>query len=217
MNIQVDPIKIKAESEKIISDFGGKICDWLPHLDDEIRDVRTSEEIVSRALILNAILNIYFKAPVLIIRKWIHEHGLDQYLTIKEKELLELDNGQLTEQQLIDIYWNIESLWALMWVGNLINDMPFDRCIDDHMASLCPNLAQGEGPEKFSKEMKIRSNLDIYRMLDLYFRLHWWTRDAQLNGYSSEPVSIDIVMERRKALEWVMDPEAKWDDVPLNT
>jgi hypothetical protein len=54
-------------------------------------------------------------------------------------------------------------------------------------------------------------------MLDLYFRLHWWTRDGQLNGYETGDVRLDIIMERRKALEWVLDDSCDWDNVELST
>jgi hypothetical protein len=30
-------------------------------------------------------------------------------------------------------------------------------------------------------------------------------------------VRLDIIMERRKALEWVMDPACDWDNVELGT
>jgi hypothetical protein len=54
-------------------------------------------------------------------------------------------------------------------------------------------------------------------MLDLYYRLHWWVRDAQLNRYPSDPVSIDIIMERRKSLEWLLDSASDWDHIELST
>jgi hypothetical protein len=38
-----------------------------------------------------------------------------------------------------------------------------------------------------------------------------------LNGYDTGDVKLDIIMERRKALEWVMDPDCDWDDVPHST
>jgi hypothetical protein len=65
--------------------------------------------------------------------------------------------------------------------------------------------------------MQLRSQDDLIRMRDLYYRLHWWVRDAQLQGQDTGDVCIDIIMERRKALEWAMDADYDWDSVELST
>lgn len=55
-------------------------------------------------------------------------------------------------------------------------------------------------------------------MLDLYFRAHWYARDGQLNGYPTAPFDLDIIMERRKTLEWLVDRSIEdWDDTPQDT
>jgi hypothetical protein len=215
MTTTIDPNALKSESEAQILAFGGRICAWLPLIDSV--QLRPIEQIIGRSLVMNALLNIYFEAPVSVIKNWIEAHQLVQYLSDSEKAILELENSQLTEQQLIDLYWYIEALWALLWVGNIVETMPFDRGVEDLMASVCPNLQFNEGPEKFTDRMTPRSENAVAQMLDLHYRLHWWTRDAQLNGYASAPVSLDITMERRKALEWAMDLSLGWDDVPLHT
>jgi Domain of unknown function (DUF4272) len=209
MTTTIDPNALKAESEAQILAFGGRICSWLPLLDSV--KLRPIDQIIGRSLVMNALLNIYFEAPIPVIKDWIEAHNLVPYLSISEKAILELENSQLTEQQLIDLYWYIEALWALLWVGNIIETMPFDRGVEDSMTSVCPNLQFNEGPEKFANEMKLRSEHEVAQMLDLHYRLHWWTRDAQLNGYESDPVSLDIMMERRKALEWAMDLSVDWE------
>ncbi len=65
--------------------------------------------------------------------------------------------------------------------------------------------------------MRLRSHEELFRMLDLYYRLHWWTRNAQLTGQDTGEVRLDIIMERRKALEWIMDANCDWDSVELST
>ncbi|MBY0271318.1 MAG: DUF4272 domain-containing protein [Burkholderiales bacterium] len=215
MKITVDPITVKAESETAIRSAGGKICDWLPCLDRA--ELRPADEIIGRALVMNALLNIYFKAPIPVVAEWILKHGLTGHLSNTERDLLRCKNDALSEQQLIDLFWYIEALWALMWVGSLIDDLPFQSPVEDRMASMCPNLEKNEGPQKFTERMRLRKPNKIFQMLDLYFRVHWWARDGQINGYTTKPADLDIVMERRKALEWVLNPNCNWDDVPLNT
>lgn len=50
-----------------------------------------------------------------------------------------------------------------------------------------------------------------------YHRLHWRTRDDRLNGRDSGDVDLSVIMERRKSLEWILDAECDWDDVPDHT
>jgi hypothetical protein len=134
-----------------------------------------------------------------------------------EKKLLSKNNEDLTKQENINIYWYIEALWALMWAGNLIDDLPIDKHVEDYQAALSPDLEKGEDDSKFKLTMKIRTKEEIYKMLDLYFRTHWYTRNGVLNNQSTGEMNDSVVSERRKALEWVADNTLDWDNIPLNT
>ena len=212
----INPHAIKRESEAIILDAGGQICDWLPVLDRE-GDPRTLDAVVRRALILNAMLQIYFKAPTEFISGWINQNGLANDLSETEREILAQDNDDLSEQELTNLFWYIESLWTIVWVGNLIDDLPFNKGVQSSLASLSPNLQRNEDGSKYTKKMRMRPKDELFRMLDLYYRLHWWTRNAELTGEETGDVRIDIIMERRKSLEWVMDPNCDWDSVEQGT
>ena len=71
----IDLDAVKRETEAIIRRAGGEICDWLPILDRDAKP-RDLAAVVSRALILNAMLQIYFKAPIAAIKDWITRNGL---------------------------------------------------------------------------------------------------------------------------------------------
>jgi hypothetical protein len=126
-------------------------------------------------------------------------------------------NDELTEQEKINIFWFNEDLWALMWAGNLINDLPIDKCVEDRMVKLCPNLENGENDSKFRGEIEIKSKDELYKELDLYYRAHWYTEDGRINNYPTGNISGDIIMERRKALEWINDNTLDWDNISMGT
>lgn len=212
----IDPEAVKRDSEAIIRRAGGEICDWLPFLDSDTKP-REVGAVVRRALILNAMLQIYFKAPIEAIKDWINLNGLADDLSESEREILEKEDGDLTEQERINLYWYIEALWTLAWAGQLIDELPFDEGVGDILASLCPALQRNEDCSKLSKKMRLRSHDELFRMLDLYYRLHWWTRNAQMTRKDTGAVHLDIIMERRKALEWIMDPACDWDNVETST
>lgn len=104
-----------------------------------------------------------------------------------------------------------------MWAGRLIDELPFDEGVGSEFASLCPAIQRNEDGTKLYGNMQLRTREDLFRMLDLYYRLHWWPRNSQLTGKDTGSVRLDVIMERRKALEWVMDPSCDWGNVEMST
>jgi hypothetical protein len=211
----IDMSQVKKQSEQVVLQAGGRICEWLPYLSRQ--QSRSQDELISRALIINALINIAFQAPIPIIKSWIESNHLTANLTLAEQSLLQKQNEDLSDREISNLGWSIEALWALMWAGNLIPDLAIDTPVSDRMVELVPNLEKNEDGAKFLEKMRLRPYEELYQMLDLYFRVHWYTEDGRINGYSTGNISSDIVMERRKALEWLMDTSSEWDDIRMNT
>lgn len=165
---------------------------------------------------MNALINIAFNAPVHVMADWIQRHGVDWALSPTEKEILRQTQDSLAEQDRINLHWYLESLWALMWAGSLVHALPFDEHVPDSMVTLVPNLQKNEDGSRFGA-FTMRSHDEIFRTLDLYFRLHWYARNGALTGTPTPPVNLSVVVERRKALEWLLDLEHDWDHVNLDT
>ncbi len=210
----MEPVEVKAESERIILVLGGRICDWLPYLDRT--EPRASSEVADRALVLHAMLQIYFGAPVDVIASWIRANQLDSSLSRHERSLLTKES--FTGQERVDLYWYIEALWALVWAGQLTEDLSINQPVGGDLASLLPDLQVNEDGSSFRRRFLLRPFDEIYSMLDLHYRAHWYARDGQLNNYSTEPFNLDVIMERRRALEWISDHKlADWEDTPDST
>ena len=211
----IDVAQVRRQSEQIVLQAGGRVCDWLPFLDRP--QSRSQDELIGRALVINALINIAFEAPISAINNWIDTHGLNAYLTPDERSLLQKQSADLSEQEITNLEWSIEALWALMWAGSLISDLAIDSPVSDDMVTLVPNLQENETGAKFLDKMRLRPYEELYQMLDLYYRVHWYTEDGRINGYPTGDISSDIVMERRKALEWLMNDASDWDNMSLNT
>lgn len=210
----MEPVEVKAESERIILALGGRICGWLPYLDRT--EPRASSEVAERALVLHAMLQIHFGAPIDVIASWIRANQLGPSLSRHERSLL--TNESLTEQETINLYWYIEALWAMVWAGQLTEDLAIDQHVVGNLATLLPNLQVNEDDSGFRRRFLLRPFEEIHSMLDLYYRAHWYARDGQLNNYSTEPFNLDVIMERRRALEWISDCKlADWEDTPDST
>jgi hypothetical protein len=104
-----------------------------------------------------------------------------------------------------------------MWLGGRVSDLPLDEAVQDTLASMLPSVENREDALPFYKSFKRRSYGEIFRMLDLYYRAHWYAFDGHLNGYDTNPISLDLVTERRKALEWAIDSSSDWDHIDLST
>jgi uncharacterized protein DUF4272 len=208
--------RIRTESETVIRKLGGEVCEWLPWLDRAT--LRPSSEVADRALILNAVIQIHFGAPAAVVAAWIDENGLTHGLSERERSILAESEDELDAQDITDLYWCIEALWALVWCGSLIEDLPVDQAVASSLASLVPNLQANEPAEAFRARFSLRPFGEIYRMLDLYYRAHWYAREGQLRRFETGKFVLDVIMERRKALEWVSDATIEdWDDTPQDT
>jgi len=55
-------------------------------------------------------------------------------------------------------------------------------------------------------------------MLDLYYRYHWACVEKRVQPNTNiGPLNPDVVVERRKGLEWVISDIEEWDEISLDT
>jgi hypothetical protein len=213
---KLEPLQVKAESERIIKALGGGICDWLPWR--EPTEPRTSAEVADRALVLHAMVAIAFGAPIDVIASWIRANCLDQSLSRQDRSVLTMKRDKLTDHEMSNLFWQIEALWAMTWAGQLIPELPPDQPVGDSLASLMPNFQAKEDAGSFRRRFVLRPYAEIYSMLDLYYRAHWYAHNGQLTGQATDPFNLDVIMERRRALEWISDRTIEdWEDTPDDT
>jgi len=206
--------QIKSDNDKIISQKGYRVNDWLPILDTP--SLRKVEEIRGRMSVMNALINISFEAPTYIIKEWIEAHNLSTFLSNSEKEILKKDNADLTKTEINSLRWYLESLWALMWLTKMIDNLDAEEHVGSNQALLLPNLERGDNNKKLESLQILRSENEIYKMLDYYFRLHWYCVDARLNGLQAK-LNEGQIYERRKSLEWAYNRANDWDNVEMST
>jgi len=212
---KIKPEKIKDRNTKQLRSNGIEVIEHLPYLDNP--DFRQPKEIAHRTMVLSALFQLHLQAPREIIKKWLEENRLVNYLNKEESEYLETDYTELPEQTQIDIYWFVEAIWTFAWIGGFHNNLTLNTGVEDSLASLIPNIAKNERAEKFISEFKLRNHLEIFEMLDKFYRAHWFARNNDLTGKQSDKVDLDIIMERRKALEYTVYREFNWDEISLDT
>ena len=180
---------------------------------------RSNNELAQRTLIVLAFFNIYLGATYEAIHAWLDEHHLLPYLSAEENLLLNQlkENSKIEEKENNLLGWYVESLWALMWVGSHIDSLDPEMHVSNNLVELVPNIEKNESGHLLMSKTKIRPYREIYRMLDLYYRVHWFARDGYWSGYQTGNFDLGIIQSRRQSLEWIIDKTADWDEVDLST
>jgi hypothetical protein len=212
---KIKPEIIKDKNTKKLRSSGIDVIEHLPYLDNP--EFRNPEEIARRTLVLIALFQLHLQAPKEIIKKWLSENELITNLTENELEYLETDYTELPEQTQTDIYWFVEAVWSFAWIGGLHNNLTLNTGVEDTLATLIPNIAKNEPAQKFISHFKLRSQVEIFEMLDIFYRAHWFARNNNLTGKQCDKVDLDLITERRKALEYTVYKEFDWDEISLDT
>ena len=141
--------------------------------------------------------------------------GVKECLNEKEKRLFD---GTYSRQDAIDVDWEYETYWALVWALGLIDD---DISNASNICD-CPRaitlVSKTRNLEEFKRKCSLRNIEEILDMLDLYYRYHWATTEKRINA--DTPIgnlNPSVVVERRRGLEWLISNEEDWYDISLDT
>lgn len=167
---------------------------------------RPLEEVVGRALVMNALVNVHFRAPVEVVRRWVEANGVAQHLSPRERALLAKPNADVTSEERAELRGYVEGLWALLWAGGVADDLSPERGVPGGMAALVPSLKKNDAGSVLSGRMRLRPGAELSRMLDLYEQRY---ADTQAGVLPADAVA--WIKQRRKALTWVLKPGMNWD------
>ncbi len=215
LNIGINPEKIKKQNTSYLKDIGIDVIEHLPYI--ELNEFQNDKDIARRCLVLAALLQLNFGAPNEFIENWLKENDLLDFLTPHEQHILATKHGDLSEQEQTNLYWTIEAIWALAWVGKKHNNLTFNTGVEDTLAGMLPSFENNESGAGFVEGFSSRPTKEIFTKLDQFYRAHWFARNNNLTGNDDQLTNLDFIMERRKALEWVCNKNEQWDDISLDT
>ena len=148
--------------------------------------------------------------------KAVETFKLKKYLFADETKML---NGECNERIATDASWGIECCYALAWALGFVSTEDMEMANDlAEPQELLEIVSPFHAFKDFKASCKIRHKSEVMDMLDLYYNYHWAcddhrTRPATKCGELNE----GVVMERRKALEWLVAKDKDWDDIFLDT
>lgn len=208
----------KKQTEKYLKSLNIPFIDHLPLIEEEneVR-IRTAKEIAERILIL---VYLAYVSEVPDERENVIDFLQTNFLWDKvspdEKEIFQKE--ELTNQEIANISWRSEGVWLLLWTINKVDrlELPTEQVDIPEIVSRLPEFLTD--PSEFIKNGIVRPITEILDQSDLVYRLHWATRNANLNNQPM-PANLDlsIIMERHYAINWVTFYADEWDDISTDT
>ena len=149
-----------------------------------------------------------------VLLPYLERFGAVDSLNGPEKRLLA---GEYTPQDLVQIVWTYESCWSLEWALGLIPDISDSSDICDcekavHLVADCESL------DAFREKCSLRPLDELKDMTDYYYRAHWAVVENRLRPETEiGDLNEEVVMERRRGLDWLFAPEDDWFEISLDT
>ncbi len=213
----------KAKSNKFIKELGIDCLETLPLVEssEEVK-LKSIDDICNR--VFASIISIQLACDIdqgndyeqskEFFEGLLDKYGVKNSLLPNEKKLF--DNNY-EQKDVLNVTWNYETSWSLLWALGLVEDMdkPFAVCDCDKAITL---VATCGSIDDFKDKVKMRDIEEILDMLDLYYRYHWAVVDKTINPNTKiGNLYPDVVWERRKGLEWLISSEEDWDEISLDT
>ena len=196
-------------SEMVLNQQGCHLGENMPPLACFVP--RLPGQVSQRLGCLTVLIQLYFDMPSKRAKEYLEKQNLWNSVSVAETEVL--SSTQVDVTVIKSISWQIEAAWALLWVLGEGQGFSFNQRAPADLFKYLPNIWQDENWYSIEKA-RVRPEKEIYQMLDFYYRLHFHCIQAQLLKEST-PFELGVVAERRKALHWVMHPDADWDKIDL--
>lgn len=150
------------------------------------------------------------------VMRMLRKFEVEDQLTEKERKLLR--DAEPVEQEAVNIVWQYEAYWTLIWALGLVESLDFPDQICDCEYAI-EAVSRCESFEEFYEKTVLRSREEILDEADQIYRLHWACVDSRIHGKEAPAgMNESIVMERRRGLFWMAGcDEEDWDHIPMDT
>jgi len=211
-------------TQKLISErLNNDIVIDLPLLDDECikKNIQNICVRISFNFAISALAECWndvasFEQIQNNIKKRLLQDSLYKYYEHKDKIYLESPKKELSLSDRIVMSWEDENLRVLTWAVSLTRSLPFPTCTwKVNQITFGSRLYPANNFDVFMASCKLRTKEEILSQVDLHYCLDW-LKLAKPEVFKELKVNSDVLMERRRALEWLVSEEGYYD-VSLDT
>lgn len=140
-------------------------------------------------------------------------YDVSECLNSKEKRIMD---GTYSKQDVVDIDWAYEAYWALVWFLGLTDEMADASKLCDCSKAM-DFVISSKAFEDFKSKCNPRSVKELLDMEDLYYRYNWAINEKRVNPNANiGNINPSNVIERRRALEWLLSNKEDWYEISLN-
>ena len=121
---------------------------------------------------------------------------------------------EFTRQDLVDIVWTYEVYWSLAWALDLVTDKELKNA-----EAVCDTeKAMMTSAYVMTPASSLRNVEKILDMLDLFYCYHWACVEKRIRPETAiGKLNPEVVVERRRGLEWLISEETDWNEISLDT
>lgn len=203
--------QLKSDNEAALSAKNIKVITHLPQIETfEEVSPKSAQIVAERVCAISYIIGLGYGAKKRKLRNSLKTFNLWSSVTSSEKKSLR--DFSISEQEKANYQWMCEAVQALAWSLGLVEMDHFTHCDNDLISKIPMDVDPGE----FIKSAKLRPIEDIQQQVDLLYRMHWYAKNSRLEGKSCQ-LDLSIIMERRRAIDWVYGTAEDWYDVDLST
>lgn len=150
-----------------------------------------------------------------ITEKIIETFKLQDYLLVDEKKLL---SGECDDHTAVNVSWTVECCYALAWVLGFVPTEEMEVADAPNSCDLFAFIQPFHNFDDFKASCHLRRSVEVMDMFDLYYNYHWACVDHNINPSTKcGQLNEEVVVERRKALEWLISQDFDWECISLNT
>jgi len=146
----------------------------------------------------------------------LRKYEVEDILTDNERAFLY--SQQPNAQEAINISWQYEAYWTLIWVLGFVDklDFPDEVCDCEYAIQVISNC---ESFEQFYLQTTMRCQAEILDEADKIYRLHWACVGNRIqNRTAPAGINESIVVERRRGLFWLIGHQNEdWDTISMDT
>lgn len=192
--------------------------------------VKAAEEVKKRALANMLVIQLacsirnnenYTNSLLFVIQQMKNWNLKIEDLLPKEKLLLhnkftQKDNpNEFTQQDIIDIVWTYECNWSLLWALDLITDK---ELIDASKLCNTERAMAISGMINGITSLRLRNIDKILEKVYLFYCYQWALDEKKNNpNIKTGNLNYEVVVERRRGLQWLIDEEKDWNNITLAT
>ena len=183
--------------------------DHLPEIEVPL-GVRAQREIEDRLLAMNAVAAVIFGWQRVKAKRWLEREGLTELPTLRERALLDGEPPRSADQDIVD------GICALAWVLALIELPDLTATCPPDLVKKLPDLKAEETSQPLRSRARMQPTHELIAQRDLAYCLHWAVVEG-IPAVARLGAHPEGIIERRRALEWVLSPGVPWEEVPMDT